>query len=79
MPDLDLTPTQQRVLELLADGEPHEPREIRTLLPEDLGPLVNVRQHLSRLRRRLRPVGQDIRFERLGLQVAYRLVSLSQG
>jgi hypothetical protein len=79
MPDLDLTPTQRRVFLLLQDGQPHAPREIRTLLPEDLGSLVNVRQHLSRLRRKLRPAGQDIRFERLGLQVAYRLVSLSQG
>jgi hypothetical protein len=76
MPDLELTPTQQRVLELLADGEPHEPRELRALLLEDLGPLANVRQHLYHLRRKLRPEGQDIRFERLGLHVAYRLVSV---
>jgi DNA-binding CsgD family transcriptional regulator len=78
MPLPDLTPTQRRVLNLLRDGQAHTPREIHLLLPDDLGGPANVRQHLSRLRRKLYATGQDIRTERRGRHTAYRLISQSQ-
>jgi DNA-binding response OmpR family regulator len=77
MTDLDLTPTERKILGLLADGADHVPREIHALLVDDLGPLANIRKHLSRLRKKLRPHDQDIRFERVGPHVSYRLISLS--
>lgn len=74
---MDYTPVQRRILKVLADGEPHDRAELHACLVDDLGPLSNIRVHLTRLRKKLRPQGQDIRCEMLGGQVYYRQVRLT--
>jgi hypothetical protein len=74
MPRRDLTPTQRKLLRLLADGQPHTARELHACLPDDLGLVTNVRPHLSRIRKRLRVKGETIRCEMVDGTVAYRHV-----
>jgi DNA-binding CsgD family transcriptional regulator len=74
MPRRELTPTQRKILSLLADGGAHAARELARLLPDDLGAVANVKPHLSRLRKTLRAKGEDIRCEIQGGAVRYRHV-----
>jgi hypothetical protein len=70
------TPTQKRMLRLLADGLPHPRTELFQCLVDDLGPLSNIQPHLSHLRKRLRPKGQDIICEIDRRRICYRQVRL---
>lgn len=54
------TPTQQKILDVLSDGLAHLREELHACLPDELGPLKNVQNHITAIRRRLRPKGQDI-------------------
>ena len=54
------TPTQQRLLKLLSDGMPHTRKELVKCLDDELTSLDTVNVHISYLRRKLRPIGQDI-------------------
>jgi DNA-binding response OmpR family regulator len=56
----DYTPTQQRMLAILADGMPHTREELHTCINDDLADMHVVNVHISLLRRKLRPIGQDI-------------------
>lgn len=56
----EYTPVEACILERLADGMPHTAKELHGCLCDDLGDLSNVRAHLSRLRKKLRPRGEDI-------------------
>jgi DNA-binding response OmpR family regulator len=55
-----MTPTQAKMLEMLADGKMHSLDELRSCLPDELGGNCNVRVHVSRIRKQLRPSGGDI-------------------
>lgn len=68
------TPTQRRLLQVLADGKPHTAAELFACLPDDLGEVTNVRSHLTELRKRLRGKGQEIACELVGRQAFYTLV-----
>lgn len=70
------TPTQQRILNVLADGMPHLRIELLGCLHDELGDRTNLYPHLSRLRTLLRPQGQDIVCELQRRRVAYRWVRL---
>jgi DNA-binding winged helix-turn-helix (wHTH) protein len=72
------TPTQIKLLSLLADGKGHTRQEIHALLYDRLDPVSNIRPHLCHLRRQLRSAGQDIRCELLGGVVSYRLVRVAE-
>lgn len=54
------TPTQRAILDVLSDGKPHTPAELRPCLGDDLAGNAAVRMHVCRLRKRLRERGQDI-------------------
>ena len=69
------TPTEQRFLDLLSDGQPHGREELRGLLNDSLCDLSRIQIHVSRLRAKLRPLGQDIVCE-LGGGIHYRHVRL---
>ena len=73
-----LTPTQRRMLTLLADGRPHRREELRQLLWDELGALSNIQTHLSQLRKKLRPQGQEILCEIVQRRICYRQVQLLQ-
>lgn len=68
------TPTQQKILDKLADGLGHGVEEILSeigLSKEELA-RETLRVHISNLRRKLRDRGMSVLFERSG----YRLVRL---
>lgn len=56
----DFTPTQRRILDVLADGLPHTREELHGCLNDDLGTLSNLWAHVSNIRKVLRPRGEDI-------------------
>lgn len=57
-----LTPTQKRMLDLLMDGMPHRPRELRRCLYDNGADvaLSNVKSHISNIRKYLRRKGLDV-------------------
>ena len=72
------TPTQRKLLSILADGKPHTVAELFTCLPDDLGEATNVRSHLTGLRKRLRGEGRDIACELVCGVGYYRLVRAAE-
>jgi hypothetical protein len=71
-----MTATQQRILKALSDGMPHTQDELRQQLPDDLAGKVALRMQVSRMRKYLRPIGQDIICEFWRNQFCYRHVCL---
>jgi hypothetical protein len=61
-----LTPTQQQIVEMLADGRPHLVSEVESGLCSNA---AAVQAHICKLRKRLRENGQGIERE-----TCYRLV-----
>lgn len=70
------TPIQQRMLEVLADGMPHRAEELHLCLNDTDGEIDNVRAHLTHMRKKLRPRGQDIICEWYNRGFYYRHVRL---
>lgn len=60
MPAQEFTPTERRMLAVLSDGMMHSREELHACLPDDLDPLSAIRNHVSNLRKKLLPKGQDI-------------------
>ena len=54
------TPTQQRIMDLLSDGESHAKGEVRTCLWDDLGAMKNIHPHIVAIRKAIRPLGYII-------------------
>lgn len=74
---MEWTPTQSRILAVLADGRPHPPRELRACLWDDLAASPSaVRRHVSAMRGKLRRAGLDIVCVLQGRGGRYRLVGL---
>lgn len=57
---MTLRDVEKKILALLSDGQPHTKEEIHTCLWDECGSVNNVYQHISVLRKKLRPIGQDI-------------------
>lgn len=58
------TPTERRILDVLSDGDPHPVRDLIVCLPDsEGGDTGNVADHVSLIRRKLRPLGHDIVLE----------------
>lgn len=73
-PDRRLTPTETRILDLLADGKGHSPSEVQgCLLCEDSSSLYF---YIKTLRRYLAPKGADITIRYDRKKLYYRLVIL---
>ena len=70
------TPTQRCMLDVLADGMPHTRQELFACLQDDLSPLRNIRAHITFLRKKLAPHGQNIICELYAGKVCYRHVRL---
>ena len=60
-----LTPTLQRILAVLQDGQPHPRDELRACLNDDLANIYAFRRHLSQLRKQLRLQGLEIISQRV--------------
>ena len=59
------TPTQRRMLELLADGKPHTRRELHALLTDELSGGGAVRRQICEARKIARAQGGEIVCERV--------------
>lgn len=59
MDNHSFTPTQQRLLAVLADGRPHQKGELLAMLDSLVGENT-LSVHLCAMRKKLRPIGQDI-------------------
>jgi hypothetical protein len=72
------TPTQRRILAVLADWQPHAREELHRCLNDDLGSLANLWAHVSNIRKALQPLGEDVVCVRhLGV-ICYRKVRLAK-
>ena len=77
MTEVRFTPTQQAMLQVLSDGMPHRKEDLYACLPEgyysDMKAVVNM---VSKMRKKLQPLGQDVICEyRYGVYM-YRHVRL---
>lgn len=61
---MEFTPTQQRILDLLRDGERHLREEILEVIGngtiDEVGTKLNLRQHIFHMNKKLRPIGQEV-------------------
>ena len=73
---MKFTPTEKKMLKLLADGLPHTRRELHAILYDDQGALSNIQVHLSRIRRKIKHTGKGIICELSSRRICYRLVHL---
>lgn len=74
--EANFTPTQQRILMVLADGLRHTKEELFPCLYDELGSIENVKDHISRMRKKLQPRGEDILCEVYYNRLYYRHVRL---
>lgn len=70
------TRTQQMILEVLEDGLPHARKELAECLSDDLAGSNSMLQHLSAMRKLLRPSGHDIICQFVNNRRCYRHVIL---
>lgn len=75
VPGSKFTPTQRRMLTILADGKAHTRQELFACLSDDMADLSAIKWHLSKLREKLRPMGQDVICE-INMGIKYRHVRL---
>lgn len=73
---MEFTPTQQRLLAVLADGMPHSQQELIACLGDSEATMANVHAHLAKLRPKMRPAGEDILCVVHNRQCWYRHVRL---
>lgn len=57
---MSFTLTQVRMLRVLSDGRPHSKMELWHCLEDDLSAITAIKPHLTRIRKRLNPKGEDI-------------------
>jgi len=70
------TPTQRRMLALLADGRPHTRHELKALLWDEQSSLGAVRRQLCEARKVVRAQGGEIVCELVNRRICYRQVRL---
>lgn len=70
------TPTQRRMLDVLADGLPHNRQELHACLDDELTAPEAIKFHISTMRVTLRRAGQDIVCELYKGTIHYRHVRL---
>jgi DNA-binding response OmpR family regulator len=74
--DIMFTPTQQRIIDKLSDGQAHSFKEMLGCLRDELDDTNCLNTHISHIRRKIRPQGQDIICQRLDGVSHYRLIRL---
>ena len=73
---LGYTPTEHRIIRLLADGLPHRREEVHACLDDELSQIESIYPHISKLRRKIQPSGQDILAVTTGRITFYQQVRL---
>ena len=54
------TPTEKRILALLSDGNRHTREEVLACLDDDLAEMKAIKPHVSRIRKKLNLIGEEI-------------------
>lgn len=73
----EFTPTEERMLVVLSDGDRHKKEELHKCLFDELSQLMTVNYHIQNMRRKLERKGQTIVVERgKGYDLFYRHVRL---
>lgn len=70
------TPVQLRMLSVLSDGMPHLRTELHKCLWDEQSHISAIRDPISRIRKKIRPLGQDIVCEYVDRQICYRHIVL---
>lgn len=73
---MEFTKTQKAILEVLADGRPHHRSVLKDAIGDPLATYQNLNWHMTAIRRKLHPVGQDIVCVLLGKSIHYRHVRM---
>ncbi len=76
MTDNGFTKTQNAILVVLSDGQPHTREELHKCLPDDMTEMSAVRVHVCNIRKVLRTRGQDIICELKNGGIHYRHVRI---
>lgn len=72
------TPTEQRIVDMLSDGLPHSREELVGTIDE-LATRKNLQVHITRIRNKLRPIGEDVVCEAVSLRYRHvRLISMRE-
>ncbi len=74
MATLKLTPTQQKFYDLMADGNRHKVSEFLAVMEDPVATHQDVMGHISKLRKVLRPLCEDVACERVQNTKTYRRV-----
>ena len=69
------TDTEYRILRLLADGEAHSREEIHQLLTDEMSRVSSIQAHISRIRGKIKHLGETIVCE-INSGIKYRHVRL---
>ena len=67
-----LSPTEQRLMDLLSDGLPHTKKEMVPCLADPLGGETNVKTHLHNLRKKLLPRNEAVLCVIVGGRIKYQ-------
>lgn len=70
------TPTQQAIVNALADGMAHSRDQLQALLPDELAGRSALAKHICLIRKVINPIGQDIICEYRSRNLFYRHVRL---
>lgn len=73
---MNLTPTERKILDALADGQKHPKADLHACLHDELCGDNAVSVQLASIRKKLRPLGQDVLCERIANVVTYRHVRI---
>lgn len=76
-PQVRFTPTQLRIVQLLADGKPHSRKEIHELLWDETSDMTTIRYHISLARKSLALLGETIVCE-LNCGIWYRRIKVQE-
>jgi len=70
------TRTEKKIVNLLSDGLPHTREEVHDCLWDEEAPLTAIQMHISRIRAKIRPRGEEIVCELRHRTIHYRHVRL---
>ena len=76
MNNLRFTPTQEKLLAILADGAPHLRQELLDVFDDPMPTRKKLTNHLMAIRKVLRPIGHDIVCQLLYQKCYYRHVRI---
>lgn len=61
---VEFTVTEQKMIDVLSDGQLHTAKELHKCLPDELGPVDNIKPHITSIRQKLKWIGQGIHCHR---------------